>query len=439
MDDAPPPPVPASFSLKKPLKIAKVVRPPPTAAEAVDVAPVLSDTEEERRFVLKYQALRSGIYKLEATSSLAPLLDVAPLGETLFAFDFDQTLHVRERVRGRALEFLLRVSAAGAPVCIVTAAAPNASSVRAVAAELAELGLDSFFQTTKLDRARALDLVRARWPENEALGKDELQEKMIVLLALLTDRRAADLARIGHSGIKIEQSGAAATYRLQRGPTDWSADLVLQGVPNDVSVCPVACLKAFLERISATRPVPQYKIIDPEVDMPEPIAEMDRLFLSDDNSHVLPRELELLVERVLRQCEYPDFQIAGLLREPCLEVNVSGIQMARYGSLIAAKYNKAEAVEYYLAEHSRCNHVVFVDDNFDNVFGVFLKFAQLEEKHRAAVVGAEKTPRAVTMHSVWYEPPADGKPEVSSTKTAVRNSLLTDALSFQQRCGTAGA
>ncbi len=75
--------------------------------------------------------------------------------------------------------------------------------------------------------------------------------------------------------------------------------------------------------------------------------------------------------------------------------------MARLGNLIAAKYNKAEAVEFFMKDLPNCDTAVFVDDNFDNVFNVYSRFAQLELKASGLV----------TMHSVWYEPPADGKPE----------------------------
>jgi hypothetical protein len=91
------------------------------------------------------------------------------------------------------------------------------------------------------------------------------------------------------------------------------------------------------------------------------------------------------------------------LRDPALELNVHGVQMARLGNLIAAKYNKAEAVEFFMKELPGCDTAVFVDDNFDNVFNVYSRFAQLELKNEARA----------TMHSIWYQPPKDGKPEVT--------------------------
>ncbi len=398
--DAPPPPAPTVFTLKKPLKIAKVVRP---KVEVV-VEPVMTHEEEQRSFVLKYQKLRSGIYKLDAAASLAPVLELGETEGTCFAFDFDQTLHLREHLRGRSLDVLRRLQAQGAPFCIVTAAQPRASSVRALAHELHELRLDDFFQTTRLDRSGALDWIRQNLGDNSKLSEEELERKLMVLFALLTDRRPADLGRIGYSGIVVDAAGASATYHMQRGPADWSAQLTVSGTPADCAACPVACLRAYLARILPKRAPPLYKEVDPELDMPENILNSDRLFLRRDGAHFDAKELESLVEEFLvTRCKYPDWQVQGLLRDPCIELNVNGIQMARFGNLIAAKYNKAEAVEYFLQGHPECKSVVFVDDNFDNVFNVFLRFAQLEE------LGHH-----VALHSVWYEPPADGKPEVGS-------------------------
>jgi hypothetical protein len=401
-NDAPPPPAPVTFTLKKPLKITKVAR-PKVEAEAAVLAPVVSPEEEERDFVLQYQKLRCGIYKLDATATLGPVLELGAGEETCFVFDFDQTLHLREHLRGRCVELLRRLQHRGAPFCIVTAAQPRASSVRALANELHDLGLDDFFHTTRLDRNGALEWIRRNWGDNDKLSEAELQRKLLVLFALLTDRRPADLSRVGFSGIVFEASGASSTYRMQRGVADWSAQLVLQGSPLDAAVCPVACLRAYVERISQKRVPPVYKEIDLELDMPEDILLSDRLFLKDDNTHVDVQYLESLIEEFLvKTCQYPAWQVQGLLRDPCFELNVNGIQMARFGSLIAAKYNKAEAVEYFLKEHPSCKSAVFVDDNFDNVFNVFLRFAQLEQRG----------PSPVVLHSVWYEPPADGKPEV---------------------------
>lgn len=97
----------------------------------------------------------------------------------------------------------------------------------------------------------------------------------------------------------------------------------------------------------------------------------------------------------------------GLLRDPAVELNVNGIQLARLGNLIAAKYNKAEAVEYFMRELPNCDTAIFVDDNFDNVFNVFSRFAQLELR---------KPENSLTVHSVWYEPPAEGRPEPCSAR-----------------------
>jgi hypothetical protein len=200
--DGPPPPPPASiFTLKKPLKITKVVRP----VEVVPAVPVveISPDEEERRFVERYGQTRSSIRILDATASFASVLELVcehPLS-TCVAFDFDQTLHLREHIRGRSIELLERLRALNIPVCIVTAAQARSSSVRALAQELQELHMDVFFKTTKLDRMAALNVIRTEWPDNDVLTADQLQNKLILLLSLLTDRRPSDLCRAGYSGI----------------------------------------------------------------------------------------------------------------------------------------------------------------------------------------------------------------------------------------------
>jgi hypothetical protein len=110
--------------------------------------------------------------------------------------------------------------------------------------------------------------------------------------------------------------------------------------------------------------------------------------------------------------------------------------MARLGNLIAAKYNKAEAVELFMKDLPHCDTAVFVDDNFDNVFNVFSRFAQLELKGVGNVV----------LHSVWYVPPADGMPEPCNARNVTLGACITRALPQIQEgrlkahadCGAAG-
>jgi hypothetical protein len=83
------------------------------------------------------------------------------------------------------------------------------------------------------------------------------QKKLLLLFALLTDRRPADLARIGYSQVHISEDGTSATYRLQRSINDWSAELTLNATPNDELVCPVACLAEFLKVHKTTPQVMQ--------------------------------------------------------------------------------------------------------------------------------------------------------------------------------------
>lgn len=315
--DGPPPPPPASvFTLKKPLKITKVVRPAVPAEPVAPAVPELTPEEEEQRFAEQFGGTRSSIRKLEATSSLEAVLELASSivagsggsSKVCAAFDFDQTLHLRESQRGRAGELLLRLRALNVPVCIVTAAQPRSGSVKALAQEMHELHLDEFFRTTKLNPSHALDVVRHDWPDNESLSPEQLQNKLLVLLSLFTDRRPADLSRVGYSGISFKENNTAC-YRMQRGRAEWSAELVLTGDP-DHRVCPVRCLKAHLARILPVRAPPVYREIDPELDMPEDIVPGDRLFLTSEGLPLEPKDIEKLVgDFLIHRCKYPDWQV----------------------------------------------------------------------------------------------------------------------------------
>lgn len=336
------------------------------------------------------------------------------------AFDFDQTLHLRESIRGDSLSMLERLHALGVPFCIVTAAQPRVGSVKALGEELAELQMDHLFRTTKLAPARALAKIRAAWGNNAELALPVLEKKLVLLLALLTDRKPADLTRIGHSPCKVAEDGRSAVYKLKRGPADWSAELTLDASA-DAQVDPVACLKEFLARIEVARPAPVYREIDPETDFPEDIVQGDALFLGEDGNPCSADALEKQIEAFLtHDCQYPDWQVAGFMKEPAVEMNVDGIQMARYGNLIAAKYNKAEAVAYFMKEHPGRDRVVFVDDNVDNCFGVFVYFANREIAHPE---------KSIQVASIWYEPPVEGKGEAfNADQAALAGSIMKNVV-----------
>ena len=395
----PPPPAAVKFVLKKPLKITKVERVVVEEKEEV----VLTPEEHEKLFVEKYGNLKSKAWKLGGESDFLSFYKlVLENREGLcVAFDFDQTLRLRESIRGKSDHLLKRLHNLGVPFCIVTAAQPRIGSVKALSEELSELGLDQLFRTRPLDHNVAFDIIK-KWGKNDALSFEMLERKLLFLFALVTDRRPSDLVRIGYSEVRFDDELKRVTYRMQRGPQDWGAELVFSA-SEDVETCLVRCLKEYFKRLEKTRPPPVYREIDLEKDMPEDILAEDKLFLSKDGKDYDVKEIETMILDFLRNdCRYPQWQIKGFMEEPAVEMNVDGIQMARYGNLIAAKYNKAEAVEYFMKEHPGCRSVMFVDDNFDNVFNVFTYFASKE----------------YIVNSVWYEPPPTGRAEAYNEMNA---------------------
>lgn len=73
-----------------------------------------------------------------------------------------------------------------------------------------------------------------------------------------------------------------------------------------------------------------------------------------------------------------------------------GVQLAYDRRIFASRYNKAEALECYIAENNvNPGLIAFVDDNSNNVMNVFLHFAETN----------------LDILSFWYTPPSTGKDE----------------------------
>ncbi len=92
--------------------------------------------------------------------------------------------------------------------------------------------------------------------------------------------------------------------------------------------------------------------------------------------------------------------------KPTLHTLEGSIPLARLGHAIAARYNKPEALKYWLAEEKLApERLVFVDDSSDNAFSMFSEFAATE------LNGSEEASASSHMCSIWYQPPPDSGAE----------------------------
>jgi len=87
-----------------------------------------------------------------------------------------------------------------------------------------------------------------------------------------------------------------------------------------------------------------------------------------------------------------------------LIVTEAGVKLGTMGNVICASYNKPQAVEYFLQSRKlNAKTVVFVDDNSDNVYSMFVHFASKETQEGL---------KAPAVWSCWYPPPPGGREEV---------------------------
>ena len=108
-------------------------------------------------------------------------------------------------------------------------------------------------------------------------------------------------------------------------------------------------------------------------------------------------------------------------------------EIARLKHTLAARYNKPEALEIWLEQEGLTGDrapktVVFVDDNSDNVFNMYMHFAsrelarlQQQAELEGAAAGKREgpaLPRGAAVLAVWHPPPPSGR-----AKTADAGSL----------------
>jgi len=121
-------------------------------------------------------------------------------------------------------------------------------------------------------------------------------------------------------------------------------------------------------------------------------------------------ELEEMVKTVLKDACVPSDQWKEVLVERAQEVVYKNVKLATRGNTISARYNKAEAFNYFLErENLQPKRIVFVDDNSDNVFSMFMYWAkrQLKKEDITEDAGEEVEEEKLKpdVYSVWYPPP----------------------------------
>ena len=99
-----------------------------------------------------------------------------------------------------------------------------------------------------------------------------------------------------------------------------------------------------------------------------------------------------------------------------------GIKIARMGNLLAARYNKPEAFEYWLRSCAPQDmpipkQLAFVDDNSDNAVSMFMHFAASEMSEATARDASSNWAPRIPMCAIWYPPPASLKGEAFDEAT----------------------
>jgi len=194
-------------------------------------------------------------------------------------------------------------------------------------------------------------------------------------------------------------------YHLQQvsGPSkgDWSAEqsLVEQADP---LVCPVKAWKNYMERTSDKRlegKSPDRLFLEWEPENPEGSADSFSNALSDV-------KICALIENFLRSAGLDQKIIKDVMTEQAQVHTIQDVQIAMLDTLLASRYNKAQAIDLF-ARHNNLKPscIVFVDDNVDNAFNVFLHYAQNQLKESTT---SESAP---TVISFWYQPPKTGREE----------------------------
>ena len=404
---------------------------PAAAAEAARQ----SAEEQKRVFVSEHAALRTSVRMLPAERSLADLWATSllhPPAGAVLALDFDQTITLvrgdgggvrRKTLRGgeAAREALFAMAAAGVRMVVVTAQTPSIATVENMAKEMAELGIAELFDVQPADRGRAEAWLRQTYapPEALAVPLGRACTRLMLLLLLLTERKVADLCRIGFSNMSLGE--AAVSYRLEKVGQGWSGEQRLNANDDDPALCPVRAWRAYVELSASFRGeggADRLLIAAAAAASPTGLSPTSE---TAPPSAALGAEAALqLVRGALTEAGYSPRDSAWLAEPHAVETDLGGgVKIAAKGHTVAARYNKPEGLQAWLRrENLRPSSLVFVDDNSDNTFSMFLSFAQLEKEQTAAAAAAaaadsaaaaastaaDTPPPPPDVCSVWYPP-----------------------------------
>ena len=355
----------------------------------------------------------------EATFGLLWASDLLqPPARAVLALDFDQTITLvradaaaggarRKAVRGgeAAREALVAMADAGVRMVVVTAQTPSAATVENMAREMAELGIAELFDVQPVDTAKLRAWLRqthATQPPSPELACTRL---LLLLLLLCPEKKVADFCRIGHSPTTL--SAERVTFQLA-GPQGWSATQKLAANDAEPALCPVRCWGTFTAQAAAQRGG----------------GAPDRLLLSVGSGAAIGVEGALALAReALAEAGYSARDAAWLTEPHATEVQVDGgVKLAMKGNTVAARYNKPEGLQAWMEREGLApDRIVFVDDNSDNTFSMFVHFAALEKQHAAAKEGGA-TPAPPSTCSIWY-PPGSASTEENFDETT-RELLL---------------
>lgn len=159
------------------------------------------------QFLRNFKRIPSRMRIMHWNGSMQQILPFVVDKDTAVAFDFDQTITLTRQgakgkefsVRGGAdtVAALRQMKAQGVPMCIITAQATTLKVVHSMADEIRKLELDDVFDVESFAPGPVLDLVKT-WGSNYTMSLDKLTRKLIMLIAINSERYPKDLARISY-------------------------------------------------------------------------------------------------------------------------------------------------------------------------------------------------------------------------------------------------